>query len=275
MDEIDELESWEASLAKWLESIVDKMFSFNLKILDRLQLYIDKLEDDFSQNLKTLVEAQIELPTILASMGFTVLVDEIVTKITESIDKLEGYFKNNFQGFNEKTAEIATAYKKALKNVRKSLLGEGIERNYVTNIMKVLQLHIFGKSQKSVVREELKSVLSKAGQPLRYVSVYTSDALYQFSRAYTNEVTKDLKAKYFYYMGTKIKTTRDFCDSKAGKVFKKSEVLSWINSEWRGKIPGTTAQNIFVYVGGYNCRHRLLPISEEMFFQLGGNLNDK
>ena len=27
-------------------------------------------------------------------------------------------------------------------------------------------------------------------------------------------------------------------------------------------IPGTTAENFIVFRGGYNCRHRLIPIPE-------------
>ena len=47
-----------------------------------------------------------------------------------------------------------------------------------------------------------------------------------------------------------------------GKFYKKEEVEKWANQNWAGKREGTTASTIFIYAGGYNCRHQIIYVSE-------------
>lgn len=269
---LDELEKFEMLLSEWIADLPNKILTINAELLDKMNVFLDKF--DFSlnigQNLNVLLEIQTALPMMLQSVGYVALINELVKKIDDSLTKLEGYFTNIFDNYPEKGTAITSAYRVALEQVRRSLLGEGLQQSYVTDIVKTLQFHVYSKSQKSVFREALKKVLGENGQPLRYVTTYSSDALYQFSRAYTEEITKALDTKYYYYMGTKIKTTRSFCRDRVGKAYKKSEVQGWAKLDWGGKIAGTNGQNIVMYVGGYNCRHRLLPISKEMYEQMTG-----
>jgi hypothetical protein len=56
-------------------------------------------------------------------------------------------------------------------------------------------------------------------------------------------------------------TSREFCDQRHGKYFHRKEVEAWANLSWAGKIQGTNSSNIFIYRGGYHCRHQLIPVS--------------
>lgn len=272
MPPLDELEKWEALLSEWIAALRDRVLTINQELLSQIYTFIDKFDFNLNlgQNLNILLEVQTALPVMIQSVGYRALVGELVKKIAESLTKLEDYFAKVFDNYSEKGTPITSAYRVALEQVRRSLLGEGLQQSYVSDIVKTLQYHVYSKSQKSVFREALKKVLGESGQPLRYVTTYSSDTLYQFSRAYTEEMTKALDTKYYYYMGTKIKPTRSFCNDRVGKAYRKSEVQGWAKLEWSGKIPGTTAQSIVMYVGGYNCRHRLLPISKEMYEQMRG-----
>lgn len=268
MDPIENLEEWEQALSEWMDALGIQIAAIGLEILNRLFEFIDKFDFDGQsvfQNMATLVEIQNALPTLIQGAGFVTVVGDLINKIAEALTKVEEYFTKTFFDFPQKGLEITNTYRAALETVRRSLLGEGLQQIYVSDIVKTLQFHVYSKSRKADFREALRKVLGENGQPMKYFKTYTSDALYQYSRAYTNEVTKALDAQYFYYMGTRIKTTREFCNARFGKVFKKSEVQAWAKQEWQGKIPGTNAQNITIYVGGYNCRHRLLPISEEVY----------
>ena len=46
------------------------------------------------------------------------------------------------------------------------------------------------------------------------------------------------------------------------KYLQKKEVLNWSNLTWQGK---STPYSPFVDCGGFRCRHRLMPISKEMY----------
>lgn len=272
MEPIEELEKWEQTLSEWIDALRKRILGVNSVLLERIYEFIDRFDFKLSlgENLTVLLAAQNTLPTLTQSAGFGVLVGELVGKIGESLGRLEEYFQKVFSNYPEKGAEVTNVFRTALEGVRRSLLGEGIQQNYVSEIVKTLQFHVYSKSQKSVFREALKRVLGENGQPIKYMTTYANDALYQFSRAYTEEMTKALGAKHYYYMGTRIKTTREFCNVRVGKAYTKAEVQAWAKREWSGKIPGTTAQSIMMYAGGYNCRHRILPISKEMYEAMGG-----
>lgn len=267
--EWEELEAWEQLLAEWLDRLPSEIAKLNQLLLEKLYTFLDRIDPtlSLSENMVALLEAQNQLPTLIQSVGFGLIVTQIADKIGETLTKLETYFRNAF-GESEKTKAITDVFRASLERVRTSLLGQGITQSVVTELTKTLQYHVYSKSNKAIFRQALKNVLSVNGQPVRYLTTYASDTLYQFSRAYTDEVTKELDAQYFYYMGTSIKTTRDFCSSRVGKVFTKMQVKEWAKLTWKGKIDGTTGQSIFMYAGGYNCRHRILPISQELYQKL-------
>jgi hypothetical protein len=86
-----------------------------------------------------------------------------------------------------------------------------------------------------------------------------------FQRSYLDAVSSDLNISYFLYSGTAIKTSRPFCKTRVGRIYKKSEIESWANQSWSGKMPNTTKQTIFNYAGGYRCRHKMWPASKEQY----------
>ena len=54
--------------------------------------------------------------------------------------------------------------------------------------------------------------------------------------------------------------SRPFCVARDGKVFDEGTIRSWGRlGDWKGKIPGTDEATIFIYLGGYRCRHWLVP----------------
>lgn len=81
-----------------------------------------------------------------------------------------------------------------------------------------------------------------------------------FSRAITQKKANDLGFKFFVYRGPNDKITRPFCKARVGKVFTWEEILKWDNGQG---LPAS------IYLGGYNCRHDLRPISEERAAELG------
>lgn len=62
----------------------------------------------------------------------------------------------------------------------------------------------------------------------------------------------------FLYYGNVIKSTRDFCARRAGRIYSMKEIQSWNALNWQGKKPG----NVFLNRGGYNCRHTMHPVKK-------------
>lgn len=81
-----------------------------------------------------------------------------------------------------------------------------------------------------------------------------------FQRAVTLKKSDDLGLTHFLYAGGLIKTSRDFCVQRAGKIFTFKEAKTWNNGQGLPVIP---------YLGGYNCRHSIVPMTEEKAIEQG------
>ena len=92
----------------------------------------------------------------------------------------------------------------------------------------------------------------------------THDALFTYSQEQILATTRDLDIKFFAYPGGEVRDTREFCSDRTGKIWHIEEVKSWASLDWDGKHRDTNETNIFILRGGYNCRHALIPVAEEL-----------
>jgi hypothetical protein len=89
-----------------------------------------------------------------------------------------------------------------------------------------------------------------------------NDLVSVYERTATNVASEQVGAVFFLYQGRPIKTTRPFCRERANKYYHKAEIASWATEDWQGKTEGTNSTTIFSYLGGYNCRHVLVPVRQ-------------
>ena len=123
------------------------------------------------------------------------------------------------------------------------------------------------------LRKELETVIVDKKIMSRYYGRWTHDIYSQYQRIATNEVRKKLGLRFAIYQGGLIEASRDFCEERNGKVFHEDEISSWANLDWEGKPE--VGYNPIADLGGYNCRHRLDWISDELAFRLRPELRQK
>ncbi len=70
----------------------------------------------------------------------------------------------------------------------------------------------------------------------------------------------ELEIDRFLFSGGLILDSREFCKKRAGKIFTRKQVEAWQKLSWKGKIPDA---DVFMVLGGWNCRHILSPVSDE------------
>jgi hypothetical protein len=114
----------------------------------------------------------------------------------------------------------------------------------------------------SELREQLYDKVVNKGMAQKYYSRWTHDIYSQYQRVGANQVRKKLGLKYAIYQGGLIESSRPFCEQRNGKVFSEEEIEKWINLNFEGKPD--VGYNPIADLGGYNCRHRLDWISEEL-----------
>jgi hypothetical protein len=177
------------------------------------------------------------------------------------------YFSELIDGFNAKEVLYQEILKANVEITKDMLLGSGIRNNFANAIQEVLKANASGTTNRTLLQKTLKEFIEGTDVEKAYLNRYikqtTSDAIMTFSREYDNTIAADLNLQFYFYAGTLIKDSRQFCRARAGRYFKKSEVENWANlGNWDGRKAGTTKTTIFAYCGGWGCRHQLHPITK-------------
>lgn len=120
------------------------------------------------------------------------------------------------------------------------------------------------------LRRIMKNKVVDNGIAQRYFSRWTNDIYSQYQRVGANNLRKKLGLKYAIYQGGEISNTRSFCRKLNGTVVTDEEIQEWDNKTWAGK--NEVGYNPITDLGGYNCRHRLDWISEELAKKLRPDL---
>lgn len=222
-----------------------------------------------AENLKVVEAIKREMAVLIDDSPYAMMAMGVSKDFDSLIAVLDGYFASVVDGYQQ-NAELAKAIRAAnLATTIESLLGSGIDANFTEPLTKLLRQNVAGnatiKNMTDALRVELLGNADTLPRLNRYVGQVAADALQQFERNYVSAVSFDLKLEYFLFLGTSIDDTRPFCRSRVGKAFTKTEVDSWNRLDWTGKIPGV---DVRIGLGGYRCRHRLLPVSKEVHEKL-------
>jgi len=115
------------------------------------------------------------------------------------------------------------------------------------------------------LRRSLEDAIINKGVSEKYFARWTGDIYSQYQRASANIIRKELGLKHARYAGGLIETSRPFCEERNGNVYDEEEIESWADEDFAGK---SDPYDPIIDCGGYNCRHRLDWISEELFDEL-------
>jgi hypothetical protein len=122
-------------------------------------------------------------------------------------------------------------------------------------IHKELYQHVLSGSTFKEMSESIGAAVTNP-KHARYAATYAQDAIMGFNATLDQMVMGGDTAQAFYYAGTLMKTSRKFCIDRVGKRYTRGQIEAWQGLKWQGKAPGS----VFTVRGGYNCRHRLLPV---------------
>ncbi len=115
-------------------------------------------------------------------------------------------------------------------------------------------------------RKQFKAVFLGSGKKpgmLEYQFQRATFDLYQtIDRAANYEYAQSLGLNYAVYSGTIIETSRPFCEERVNKVFSRQQIEAWKDLDFQGK--NSPVYNPYIHCGGYNCRHHLSFVSDEV-----------
>jgi hypothetical protein len=221
--------------------------------------------DDRAKNLRDIIDLKRKIGDALVGNAlYQSKVKEVLEGYKQLANLSDDFMSLILDDYTRKQ-DLYEAILKANVNITKdALLGAGIRDNFSNAIRELLKANIAGVGDKRELRKILTQFIqgTETEKPFlqRYITQVTNDSVMIFNQEYLNTISEDLDIEYYIYSGTIIKDSRPFCVARTGRLFTKEQVKSWGKlGPWKGKIPGTNEKTIFVYRGGYNCRHRIWP----------------
>ena len=220
----------------------------------------------FSANIKTLRSA-VEIIRGIDDLRTDPQLQKAMKKYNVSFAELatlnNSYINTAFEiATKSALAEDVTA--SALALVEATLSKEALNYTLGSSIISTVKQTILSKGTIGELEDNLMQLMfgndGNGGIIDANVSRIARDSVFQYNRDYLNAISAGIDIEYYLYAGSEIKSSRQFCKDRNDEVWSKEEVISWNKLDWQGKKEG----NIFSNVGGYNCRHRLLPYPAEL-----------
>jgi len=177
-----------------------------------------------------------------------------------------GYFSDlGLAAFNDSSTLITSLQKQSISTVEGLLLNDGLQTQIKEPLYNLLLQNVnTGGSYSGMVdqmRNYVKGTSDTDGKLLRYTKQITQDVLNNYSRSYQAAIGAKLGLEFFQYVGGLMPESREFCRDRAGDYFHYKEIESWASLDWKGKRSDTTESSIFVYAGGHQCKHLIMPVS--------------
>jgi len=110
--------------------------------------------------------------------------------------------------------------------------------------------------------------VSTAGELERYFDQFAYDSFNQVDAWANKQLASNLNLEHFLYEGSVIKTTRPFCEKRAGKVFSVKETKTWKDDPDLIEKRTKDSYDPLIERGRYRCRHFIKYITESLYKQL-------
>jgi hypothetical protein len=204
-----------------------------------------------------------ELEAGFADRKWQAAVGEYLASFTQLEDDLKAYAA----GFGALDTGLLTVLKTQYQTISANYLLEAssFTRTLQQPIMQVVGDHIAQGGRYRDAVNAVSTIVTGGGESdgaiLGNARTAVNDMVSIYERTATQAAATSVGAEFYMYVGRPIDTTRDFCRAREGHAWHKEEVESWGSLEWSGQIPGTNSTTIFSLLGGYNCRHSLVPIA--------------
>ena len=269
------LEDIPLALQTTLEKEQSRVLKEVLKDLSTLDTK-DGIIEINNNNLRKVTEISDKLKSILISEDYTKAVKEFASEFSAQATLNNKIIKAGFGDIENPLASKAYL-DLAKKSAVQSLIGSAVDEQFSKPITSILESAVVNGASFGETIDALTTAIKGNGKTdskfLNYARQITNDSFAVADRSFTSIISDALDAEWFYYSGTEIDTTRCFCENRVGKYFYYKEIESWGDGKnlgdcntgggsWAGQMKGTNSATIYSYLGGYNCMHSLMPVSD-------------
>lgn len=229
----------------------------NVTLLAEIDKVFEKFNTNFQQSVlngyaKDLLKiTELNADYFSQGLGFaTDVVTDIVKNKINLDDKLGFTAKGNLKrdGYLYRLGETQPVRQELRQYVSSSLTSETSYAEYLKGFKDIV-----------VGNENVN------GSLVKYYDQYAYDSFNQHDASSGQYLAQGLGLEHFMYEGSIIKTTRDFCVKRAGKVFTIKETKKWKNDPDLIDKKTKDRYKPLVERGRYRCRHFIKYITKELY----------
>jgi hypothetical protein len=270
----NQLSSRVSGIVETAEKALEKSVTQTQKALfEQMQILLNKLELDSEGLIKQnqsnrviLSKADGYFDKAFKESGYYQNLDGYSNSIGEITGANSKYFNFVLDSFTVDAQYIKSLQKGAIETIENYLANDGLELSLKQPLKEILNINVNSGASLSdmtkQVREFILGSVDRDGKLMRYSKQISRDTLFNYSSALQESISQKSGLQFYLYSGSSRKDSRDFCVTHANQYYHKKEVEMFASQSWQGKRAGTTSSTIFVYRGGYNCEHSLIPVSE-------------
>lgn len=226
------------------------------------------------RNLNIVAQIELELRALFNGQEYTRASVEFAKGFNQSMEATDKVM-TAVSGINFSPSDV---YRQTVVNAQRQavtlLTGEAGFQQLYAPVQQMLSSAISTRMNIAELNKQIADIMlgseGKLGSMASYASRIVADAFAYADRNYTMLVSEDLNITKWMYQGGEIATTRPFCSCRSGKIYTKDEIQAWGKTDytgcgttspgkWKGRNVETNERTIFTVLGGYNCRHALIP----------------
>lgn len=235
-------------------------------IITQLELDADGYIKQSATNRKVLQTADRKIQEVFNSSLYTTSVSNYVSVIMRLDAQNEKYFTTIDSAFKPNKLFLRNLQADTIATIEKYILQDGLQSQVINPLSQILNQNVNSGGQFAGFLDQIRNYIlgndQVEGRAMHYTRTYLRDSLFTYSRTYQQAITNDLGLNYYLYSGGVMDKSRPFCEERAGKYFSHKEVEQMASLDWAGKKQGTTESSIFLFAGGWNCGHQLIPVAE-------------
>jgi hypothetical protein len=222
-------------------------------------------------NLNAINNFKYKIDGLIQNGNYSKSVNKYLNQFSSNSQFINNYFSEVAVNFNKNNSFYNAILEANVSDTANKLLNSGVNANFRDPLIKILRDNVAGGSNKAQFIQTLKNNIigtkDSPGNLSRYVTQVASDSITQFNSNYIHTVSTDLGLNHYYYKGTKIQDSRPLCSKLAGKYFTEDHLKSIVTNAipWAGMVKGENWSTFPIYRGGYNCRHYLIPVSQDLY----------
>jgi len=243
------------------------------KYLESFQLSDGSFVTNSPENAKLLTALEAEIAKAINSSTYPSAVSDIIRSLPE-IESLTGEVISSYNnGLAVDFDRLGVSQLRLIQTeaIVQNMTGAGLTTEIRQPIRDAINRNVFSGAKMTETKKYLREFLEKSGSDkmnrmTRYANVWAQDGVMQYDGMIYDRFRQEYKPNFIRYIGSLISDSRPQCVRWVTKypngipIGELNKEINWAFRSGSGMNPATSSTTFCTYRGGYNCRHKAIPV---------------